>query len=102
MPYDEITPSGERQLMRTENFADYHEKFATLLHGENLRGILGQLAGDEMALFKEKINYKLPGGESCLTRTTPLACLTARRRLLSLLMSENATLQLMPKSRAKR
>lgn len=62
MPYDEITPSGERQLMRTENFADYHDDFADLLHGQNLRGILGQLAGDDMALFKEKINYKLPGG----------------------------------------
>jgi hypothetical protein len=62
MPYDEITASGERQLMRTENFADYHAGFSDLLHGDALRGILGQLTGDEMLLFKDKINYKLPGG----------------------------------------
>lgn len=62
MPYDEITASGVRQLMRTENFADYHEGFSSLLHGEDLRGLLGQLARDGMLLFKDKINYKQAGG----------------------------------------
>ena len=62
MPYDEITPTGERQLMRTENFADYHPGFSALLHGTALRNILAQLTRDEMLLFKDKINYKLPGG----------------------------------------
>lgn len=62
MPYDEITQEGERQLMRTENFADYHDGFSSLLNGTDLRDILGQVAGDEMLLFKDKINYKLPGG----------------------------------------
>ena len=62
MPYDEITSSRERQLMRTENFADYHPGFSSLLHGENLRDILKQVTRDEMLLFKDKINYKLPGG----------------------------------------
>lgn len=62
MPYDEITASGERQLMRTENFTPYHAGFSALLLGERLRGILAQLTGEEMLLFKDKINYKLPGG----------------------------------------
>lgn len=62
MPYDEITSTGERQLMRTENFADYHPGFFRLLHGDDMRGILAQVAGDEMLLFKDKINYKLAGG----------------------------------------
>lgn len=62
MPYDEITASGERQLMRTENFADYHAHFSSLLHGPALAGLLAQLTGEEMLLFKDKINYKLPGG----------------------------------------
>lgn len=62
MPYDEITPNGDRQLMRTENFADFHDGFSSLLHGEDLRGILAQLTRDGMLLFKDKINYKLPGG----------------------------------------
>ena len=62
MPYDEITPTGERQIMRTENFADYHKDFSALLHGEDLTGILAQVTRDDMLLFKDKINYKLPGG----------------------------------------
>nr|POE87726.1 putative phytanoyl-coa dioxygenase [Quercus suber]POF00897.1 putative phytanoyl-coa dioxygenase [Quercus suber] len=62
MPYDEITKSGERQLMRTENFASYHAGFESLLFGPALTGILAQLTRDDMMLFKEKINYKLPGG----------------------------------------
>jgi hypothetical protein len=62
MPYDEISASGERQIMRTENFVDFHAGFASLLHGKSLMGILAQLTRDDMRLFKEKINYKLPGG----------------------------------------
>nr|POE54465.1 putative phytanoyl-coa dioxygenase [Quercus suber] len=62
MPYDEITKSGERQLMRTENFANYHAGFQSLLFGPGLTGILAQLTRDDVMLFKEKINYKLPGG----------------------------------------
>ena len=62
MPYDEVLPSGERQLMRTENFADYHEGFTKLLHGDDLRAILKQVTRDDMLLFKDKINYKQAGG----------------------------------------
>ena len=62
MPYNEITAGGEKQLMRTENFADYHQGFSKLLNGEDLKGILGQVARDDMLLFKDKINYKLAGG----------------------------------------
>lgn len=62
MPYDEVTSTGERQLMRTENFAPYHDGFNSLLFGDQLRSILGEVTGEEMLLFKDKINYKLPGG----------------------------------------
>ncbi|OAA75571.1 Phytanoyl-CoA dioxygenase [Akanthomyces lecanii RCEF 1005] len=62
MPYFETTTSGSRQQMRTENFVDYHAKWGELLHGEGLRGILKQLSGEDMILFKDKINYKLPNG----------------------------------------
>ena len=62
MPYDEITSTGERQIMRTENFADYHDGFGSLLHGGRLAEILKQVTRDDMLLFKDKINYKLPGG----------------------------------------
>jgi len=62
MPYDEVTASGTRQIMRTENFADFHQGFSGLLHGDNLTGILKQVTRDNMLLFKDKINYKLAGG----------------------------------------
>ncbi|GAM36225.1 hypothetical protein TCE0_018f05152 [Talaromyces pinophilus] len=62
MPYDEINIKGERQLMRTENFVDYHDDFKKLVCGEGLAGILGALAGEDMLLFKDKINYKQPRG----------------------------------------
>lgn len=46
MPYEEITPSGEKQLMRTEKFVDYHEHFNELLCGPALRSVLAQMSGD--------------------------------------------------------
>ncbi|KAL4897667.1 hypothetical protein BDV59DRAFT_197943 [Aspergillus ambiguus] len=62
MPYFEITPEGKRQLMRTEKFVDYHPQWKELICGDALGSILAQLAGEETILFKDKINYKLPGG----------------------------------------
>ncbi|KAL2872001.1 phytanoyl-CoA dioxygenase family protein [Aspergillus lucknowensis] len=62
MPYDEININGERQLMRTEKFVDYHPRFKDLLYGDALLGILNALAGEEVTLFKDKINYKQPHG----------------------------------------
>lgn len=45
MPYDEINVNGERQLMRTEKFVDYHAEFDNFLRGEGLTGVLAQLSG---------------------------------------------------------
>lgn len=46
MPYYEVVSSGEKQLMRTEKFVDYHAEFERLLCGGELRSILAQLSGD--------------------------------------------------------
>ncbi|KAF7167781.1 hypothetical protein CNMCM6106_003224 [Aspergillus hiratsukae] len=62
MPYDEINIHGERQLMRTEKFVDYHADLKELVCGKALAEILRALAGEEMLLFKDKINYKQPHG----------------------------------------
>ncbi|KAJ5811867.1 hypothetical protein N7474_008168 [Penicillium riverlandense] len=62
MPYDEININGERQLMRTEKFIDYHPQFKALVCGEQLAAILKAVSGDDMLLFKDKINYKQPNG----------------------------------------
>lgn len=61
MPYEEINARGERVLCRTENYAAYHAGLNSLLRGSTLLNILKQLAGEDVNLFKEKINYKLAG-----------------------------------------
>ena len=61
MPYQEVNTEGKRVLCRTENFANSHSGFDTFLRGQRVTSLLKQLAGEEMLLFKEKINYKLAG-----------------------------------------
>ena len=46
MPYEEVTSTGEKQIMRTEKFVDYHDNFKELLCGPRLRSILAQISGD--------------------------------------------------------
>lgn len=48
-------------LCRTENYANSHSGFDSFLRGQRILSVLGQLAGEDMLLFKEKINYKLAG-----------------------------------------
>ncbi|MBE0531836.1 MAG: phytanoyl-CoA dioxygenase family protein [Rhodospirillales bacterium] len=51
----------DRQLIaRIENIAPFHAGFAEL--SDVLKGAVGQLLGEEAVLFKEKINFKMPGG----------------------------------------
>ncbi len=53
---------GRRLLNRVENFCPYHAGFDALLNGPGLRDVVGQLFGAPAVLFKDKINFKLPGG----------------------------------------
>ena len=46
MPYQEVNTDGTRQLMRTENFVDYHPCFHDLLCGVAIADILKALSGD--------------------------------------------------------
>ena len=61
MPYSEINADGQLVLSRTENFVDSHPGLNSLLRGEKRLDILHELSGEDMVLFKEKINYKLAG-----------------------------------------
>lgn len=54
--------NGARLLQRIENFYPFHDGFRALCDGPELRGVSSQLLGEEAVLFKEKINFKLPGG----------------------------------------
>ena len=67
----EVNKDGQRVLCRTENYANYHTGLNSLLRGSNLLSVLHQLSGEEMLLFKEKINYKLAGsGRSAIAQKT--------------------------------
>ena len=54
---------GERVLQRIENFCPFHTGFAELCDGDKLRGSVSRLLGEPAVLFKDKINFKLPGGD---------------------------------------
>ena len=54
---------GERVLQRIENFCPFHAGFAALCDGDKLRGSASRLFGEAAVLFKDKINFKLPGGD---------------------------------------
>jgi ectoine hydroxylase-related dioxygenase (phytanoyl-CoA dioxygenase family) len=51
----------EKIICRIENIAANHAGFARLT--EALRSPVGQLLGEDAVLFKEKINFKMPGGD---------------------------------------
>ena len=55
--------SGKRILSRMEDIEPYHKGFSNLfVHGE-IQQITSQLFGDEAVLFKDKINFKMPGAD---------------------------------------
>ena len=62
MKWYESTAAEPRMLCRLENFVPYHRGFAELLEGEMLTGLVSELMGESAILYKEKINFKLPGG----------------------------------------
>ena len=53
---------GKRLLNRVENFAPFHGPLAAVCSGEPLLGAVSALFGETAVLFKDKINFKLPGG----------------------------------------
>ena len=49
-------------LARSERFADEHEALGAFVRGDTIGGVLARLFGEPAVLFKEKVNYKQPGG----------------------------------------
>ena len=62
MMYFETSAAGERLLNRMENVLPYHGGFRALAQSRELQGASGQLLGEPAVIFKDKINFKLPGG----------------------------------------
>src|SRR4051812_14553631 len=51
-----------RIIQRIENFCPFHEGFDHLVQRGRLIGTVSRLFGEQAVLFKEKINFKMPGG----------------------------------------
>jgi ectoine hydroxylase-related dioxygenase (phytanoyl-CoA dioxygenase family) len=58
---DSQKEDGKRILSRIEKFIDYHEDLLDFVMSEKMLGIAKELLNDDPVLFKEKINFKLPG-----------------------------------------
>ena len=57
----EETDSGP-VVARSERFADDHRFLGAFIRGEAIGNVLAELFGEPALLFKEKVNYKYPGG----------------------------------------
>lgn len=56
-----LTEPGRDLISRIENIAPHHDGYAALARA--LEAPAGQLMGEPAVLFKEKINFKMPGGD---------------------------------------
>lgn len=61
MHHRELTDAGPA-LCRTENFTPFHAGLRALLTTGPMLDVAGALLGEPAVLYKEKVNYKLPGG----------------------------------------
>jgi 2-aminoethylphosphonate dioxygenase len=59
---DSVTTPGRRVMQRIENFCPYHEGFDRFIRDGALARWTGTLMGGPVVLFKDKINFKMPGG----------------------------------------
>ena len=53
---------GSKLLARIENFMPHHAGLAGLFDAPRFRELLADCCGEPVVLFKDKINFKLPGG----------------------------------------
>lgn len=58
-----ILERGKRLLTRIENFCPFHAGFDELLNGPGLRDTVSLVFGEPAVMFKDKINFKMPGGD---------------------------------------
>ena len=63
MYFEKSLLDGHRILNRLENFYPYHDGFHALFDSDKLRGAVSELLGEPAVLYKDKINFKMPGGD---------------------------------------
>lgn len=60
---DSLADGHTRILNRIENFIPWHAGLRGLFTGSRLQEAVAELFGEPAVLFKEKVNFKLPGGD---------------------------------------
>ncbi len=60
---DSLTEPGRRVVQRIEDFTPYHDGFRGLFSADRMATAVAELLGEAGTLFKEKVNYKMPGGD---------------------------------------
>jgi len=63
MYFEESQDDGSRILCRIENFVPFHDGFSKLITKRRMQLAVSELFGESAVLFKDKINFKLPGGD---------------------------------------
>jgi hypothetical protein len=56
-------PEGPKILSRIENFTQYNPGLDFLLQGDKLPALCTDLFGEPSIMYKEKVNYKMPGSD---------------------------------------
>lgn len=59
---DSLLDTPKRILQRMENVYEYHDGFRGLFDSDRIKGVVSDLFRETAVLFKDKINFKLPGG----------------------------------------
>ena len=57
------TQPGKRLLSRIENLEPYHAGFSKIFTSDRMQGVVSELFGEQSVLFKDKINFKMPGSD---------------------------------------
>lgn len=93
MQYYEIK-DGERMLCRTENFLEYFPELDQLIRGK-IADAVSELLGEPAILFKEKVNFKLPGGAGFDAHQDAPAYTTFKQRfhLTALIASDKSDIE---------
>jgi len=98
--YFERTSEG-RVLCRTKRFLEDHQQLSRLVATGVLPAIVGELIGERAVIYKEKINYKQPGGAGYRAHQDATAYPFVRRYVTCLvavdaMSAENGCLEFAP------
>jgi 2-aminoethylphosphonate dioxygenase len=59
---ESLLDPGRRVLSRIEKFAEFHRELGALVSNPRIVQTVAELLGEDTVLFKDKINFKMPGG----------------------------------------